>query len=104
MVWLKTPFDERRVQISPDGRRVAYQSNESGRYEIHVRPFAGPLAPDAADGRGGGQWQVSTAGGITPRWGRGGKELHYLAPDGTLMAAPIVVTGATLNPAGRWRS
>ena len=50
------------------------------------------------DGRGGGQWQVSTAGGTSPRWQPGGKELNYIAPDGTLMAAPIAVTGANLEP------
>ncbi len=98
VVWLKTPFDERRAQFSTDGRWVAYQSNESGRFEIHVRPFSGPAAPGAAEGRGGGQWQVSTTGGITPRWGPGGREILYLAPDGTLMAAPIAVRGATLEP------
>ena len=38
-----------------------------------------------------------------PRWGPGGKELYYIAPDGTLMAAPIAVNGATSSPAGRWR-
>ena len=97
-VWLKTPFDERRGQFSPDGRWVAYQSNESGRYEIHVRPFAGPSAAGGADGRGGGQWQVSTAGGMHPRWGPGGTELYHIAPDGTLMAAPMAVTGRALEP------
>ena len=97
-VFLKTPFDERRAQFSPDGRWVAYMSNESGRFEIDVRPFLGPSAPGGAERRGGGQWQVSTAGGMSPRWGPGGRELYYLAPDGTLMAAPMAVTGATLEP------
>lgn len=63
-VYLNTNFDERRGQFSPDGRWVAYMSNESGRYEIYVRPFPGP----------GGQWQISTAGGIYPRWGGGGRK------------------------------
>ena len=84
-VFLKTNFDERRAQFSPDGRWVAYMSNESGRYEIYVRPFNGN-APAAS---GGGQWQVSTSGGISPRWRADGKELYYIAPDGKLMAAPI---------------
>jgi eukaryotic-like serine/threonine-protein kinase len=87
-VYLKTNFDERLGQFSPDGRWVAYQSNESGRFEIYVRPFPGP----------GGQWQISTAGGITARWGAGGKEVEYIGPDGTLMAAPIAVNGATIEP------
>jgi hypothetical protein len=55
---------------------------------------------DAAVGgkRAGGQWQVAIAGGMTPRWGPGGKELDYIAPDGTLMAAPIPVNKATIEP------
>jgi eukaryotic-like serine/threonine-protein kinase len=97
-VFLKTNFDERDGQFSADGRWVAYMSNESGRYEIYVRPFPGPSSPSGADGRGGGQWQVSTAGGMYPRWGPGGKELDYIAPDGTLMAAPIAVNGVNLEP------
>jgi hypothetical protein len=59
---------------------VAYASNESsGRYEIYVRPFPRP----------GGKSQVSTAGGMSPRWQRDGHELFYVAPDGRMMAAPV---------------
>jgi len=97
-VFLKTPFDERRGQFSPDGRWVAYISNESGRYETYVRAFAGPSAAGGAEARDGGQWQVSTEGGISPQWGPGGTELYYLAPDGTLMAVSMAATGATLEP------
>ncbi len=86
--FLKTNFDEWRGRFSPDGRWVAYQSNESGRHEIYVRPFPGP----------GGQWQISTAGGISPTWSRNGAELYYVAPDAKLMAAPIHATGSTLEP------
>jgi Tol biopolymer transport system component len=92
-VLLKTPFQELWGAFSPDGRWVAYESNESGRYEIHVRPFVPPGGPAA-----GGQWQVSTAGGVFPAWRRDGNELYYLNPAGALMAAPITVTGATLEP------
>jgi serine/threonine-protein kinase len=71
---------------------VAYQSNESGRDEIYVRPFPGP----------GGQWQVSPAGGSSPRWRAGGPvgeyELYYLAPDLKLMAAAVTVQGGSLAP------
>jgi len=78
--FLKTMFEERQGQFSPDGHWVAYQSNESGAgYEIYVRPFPGP----------GGQYQVSTGGGIQPRWRHDGKELFYVAPDGKLMAVPV---------------
>jgi Tol biopolymer transport system component len=62
--FLSTPFDERQGVFSPDGRWVAYQSNESGRFEIYVRTFPGT----------GGQWQVSTGGGNSPRWRADAKE------------------------------
>ena len=82
---VQTTFDEMQGQFSPDGRWLAYASNESGRFEVYVRPF-----PDA-----GGKWQISTGGGTQPRWGRNGQELLYVAPDARLMAAPIrVVQGA----------
>jgi hypothetical protein len=86
--FLSTPFNEENGVFSPDGKWVAYESNESGRDEIYVRPFPGP----------GGQWQVSTAGGIMPRWRADGKELYYLAPDQKLMAAGVTVQGASLAP------
>jgi serine/threonine protein kinase len=82
-----TSFDKDSGQFSPDGRWVAYHSNESGRFEVYVQPFPGP----------GGKWQVSTGGGIAPRWRRDGKELFYIAPDGKLMAAPIHAAGQTLD-------
>jgi Tol biopolymer transport system component/predicted Ser/Thr protein kinase len=86
--FLSTPFNEMQGTFSPDGEWVAYQSNESGRFEIYVRPFPGPA----------GQWQISTGGGTSPRWRADGKELYYLAPDNKLMAAAIVVQGATFTP------
>ena len=90
VVFANTVYDERHAQFSPDGRYVAYQSNESGQFEIYVRPF--PSQPD-------GQRQlVSTLGGIAPRWRPDGKELYYIAPDGTLMAAPIALKGTALEP------
>ena len=63
--------------FSPDGKWVAYQSNESGRDEVYVRPFPGP----------GGVWQISAGGGTQARWRADGKELYYLAPGNKLMAA-----------------
>jgi eukaryotic-like serine/threonine-protein kinase len=77
--FLKTQFEEWRGRFSPDTKWVAYQSNASGRYEIYVRPFRGS----------GAQWQISTGGGISPRWSRDGHELYYLAPDSRLMAVSI---------------
>jgi Tol biopolymer transport system component len=66
-------------QFSPDGRWVAYSSNDSGTWEIYVAPFPGP----------GGNWKISTAGGTQPRWRRDGRELFYVAPDTTLMAVDV---------------
>ena len=74
-----TPFGEYAAQFSPDGRWVAYVSNESGRYEISVQAFPGP----------GGKWQVSSGGGTMPRWRKDGRELFYLGPEGQLMAAEV---------------
>jgi Tol biopolymer transport system component len=98
-VFLKTPFREAYGAFSPDGRWVAYHSNESGRPEIYVRPFkpAGPNAGTATT-EVGDQWQVSTGGGITPRWGPNGKELYYINPEGAMMAVPMTVTGNSLQP------
>jgi Tol biopolymer transport system component len=87
-LFLSTNFSERGPHLSPDGRWVSYQSDESGRPEIYVRPFSEP----------GGQWQISTAGGINGRWRHDGKEFYYIAPDGQLMAVPISTQGATLVP------
>jgi Tol biopolymer transport system component len=78
--FLKTAFNEARAQFSPDGRWIAYQSNESGRFEVYVTPFPGP----------GGRWQVSAAGGNSPRWRRDGKELFYIAADEEKMMVAAV--------------
>jgi eukaryotic-like serine/threonine-protein kinase len=56
-----------RPAFSPDGRWIAYHSNESGSFEVYVRPFPGP----------GGKWQISTGGGSAPEWSRNGKELYF---------------------------
>jgi Tol biopolymer transport system component len=97
-VFLKTSFREVYGAFSPDGRWVAYHSNESGRPEIYARPFVPSGAAGPAAGAVGGQWQVSTAGGIMPVWRPDGKELYYLNAAGAMMAAPITVTEATLEP------
>jgi eukaryotic-like serine/threonine-protein kinase len=78
---VQTQFDERDAQFSPDGKWIAYQSNESGRFEIYVQAFPGP----------GGKLQVSTAGGAQARWRRDGRELFYIGLDQQLMALPIRV-------------
>jgi eukaryotic-like serine/threonine-protein kinase len=79
----KTPFEETMAQFSPDGRWVAYQTNESRRFEIVVQPFPEPT----------GKWQISTGGGIEPRWRADGKELYFIAPDARLMAVPVQASG-----------
>jgi eukaryotic-like serine/threonine-protein kinase len=76
-------FDERNAEVSPDGRWVAYESNESGQFQVYVRPF-----PSVENGR----WQVSTGGGRQPAWARNGRELLYWGPDGALMAASVTLT------------
>jgi serine/threonine protein kinase len=86
--FLQTPFDEPQAQFSPDGRWVAYVSNESGRYEVYVVPFPGP---------GGGKWQISTAGGRLPRWRHDGKEIFYLAADNKLMGAVVNAEGSSIE-------
>ena len=76
---LGTQFNEVSPRISPDGRWIAYSSNESGRLGVYVTGFPEPV----------GKWQVSTNGGNFPIWRRDGRELFYRAPDGTLMAVPV---------------
>ena len=85
--FLHTEFDNDDGRFSPDGRWIAYSSDESGRDEIYVRAFSPDSAAAASDA--GGKWLISTGGGIQPRWRGDAKELYYLAPDGKLMAADI---------------
>jgi eukaryotic-like serine/threonine-protein kinase len=85
--FLNTPFSETPGRISPDGRWVAYTSNESGRAEVYVAPLEGRA----------GKWQVSTAGGSAPAWTRNGAEIIYLAPDNSFMAADVNGTAAAFR-------
>ena len=77
--FLTTPFSESQAQLSPDGRWLAYRSNESGRFEVYVQGFPKPA----------GKWQISTDGGAQPRWRGDGKELYYVSSSNRLMAVPI---------------
>jgi Tol biopolymer transport system component len=81
---VKTAFDERDPQFSPDGKSIAFVSYESGRAEVYIQAF-----PNAE-----GKLQVSSGGGTQPRWPRGGRELFYVAADGMMMAVPIGDTSA----------
>jgi eukaryotic-like serine/threonine-protein kinase len=82
--WLKTPFIEPLGKFSPDGKWIAYQSNETRTMEIHLRAFA-PGAP-ASDVK----WQLSTNGGRNPQWRSDGRELYYTA-DNKLMAVEVTL-------------
>jgi WD40-like Beta Propeller Repeat len=92
--FLQTPFNENTAKISPDGQWIAYESNESGKWEIYVRPFFHP----------GPKWQVSSGGaaeasfGIStgPKWSSDRKELFYVSLDGKLMSVPVKL-GPTLQ-------
>ena len=84
---LKTQYDESFGRFSPDGKWIAYQSDESGRMEIYVNSFP----------KLGGKLQVSTAGGSELRWPDDGKEIFYLAPDNRLMAAEVKPNGDALE-------
>jgi hypothetical protein len=76
---------------------MTYISNESGRAEIYVRPFSAPAnGPSGSEGRGA-QWQISTQGGIYPRWSADGREVFYIAPDAALMAVAVRSSGAALD-------
>jgi dipeptidyl aminopeptidase/acylaminoacyl peptidase len=81
---IETRFDEREGQFSPDGHWVAYQSDESGRYQVYLQPFPGP----------GERIPVTVDGGTQPRWRPDGRELFYLSPDEKLVAVPIVLKGS----------
>ena len=74
-----TTAGEMNGQFSPDGAAIAYESDESGEWEIYLQPF----------GRPGAREQISVAGGRYARWRRDGRELYYLAPDGHLMMVPM---------------
>ena len=82
---MKLTFNETNAQFSPDGRWIAYQSDESGRVEIYVQPFL----------RAGRKVRVSGSGGVQVRWRRDGKELFFLASDNQLMAIPIRLDAAS---------
>ena len=81
---LNTEFTEGGPAVSPDGRWLAYNSNESGRNEVYVRPF-----PDVTQGR----WQVSTEGGAEPRWSRDGDQLFFISGGGP---APRMIWSTTV--------
>ncbi|MEK6322622.1 MAG: hypothetical protein AABN33_13180 [Acidobacteriota bacterium] len=76
---IQTEFNEQSAQLSPDGKWIAYASNESGKFEVYVQSF-----PASA-----GKWKVSTDGGYHPLWRGDGKELFYIARGRELMAVDV---------------
>jgi Tol biopolymer transport system component len=85
---LATPAEERNAKLSPDGRWLAYVSNESGRFEIYVQPIDG----------GGAKWLVSRGGAVQPQWSADGRQLYYLALDRRLMVVDARAEGAVFTP------
>ena len=81
-----TPFREGRGEFSPDGKWIAYTSNESGRNQVYVQSFPA----------GGSKWQISSNGGDWVRWRRDGKELFYVAPNRELLS--VTVGGSPGSP------
>jgi serine/threonine-protein kinase len=82
-LFVGTPFTDVFPAFSPDGRWLAYASDESGTIEVYVRPFPGP----------GGRWQISTGGGVLPLWSRDGRELLFQTPDQRVMAVSYTAKG-----------
>jgi serine/threonine-protein kinase len=83
IAFANSPAVEQAPAFSPDGRWLAYQSNESGGFQIYVRPFPGPS----------GKWQVSTEGGFYPTWSRAHRELLYATPDNRIMTVSYAAQG-----------
>jgi Tol biopolymer transport system component len=94
---LGTQFNEGLGSFSPDGRWIAYLSNESGRTEVYVRPFAaGPSGPPSL---GAGKWQVSKDGAASaanmgpPRWRNDGKEIIFMDPNNAMVSVEVNGSG-----------
>jgi serine/threonine-protein kinase len=87
-VLLQTPADERAPTLSPDGRWVAYASDESGTFQVYVRALS----------EKGGKRQISNGGGTYPMWPRNGHELFFESLDGRIMAAGYTVKDDTFTP------
>jgi serine/threonine-protein kinase len=75
-----SPYDEEAIAISPDGRWLAYESNETGKTEVYLRPF-----PNTNSGK----WQISNGGGVAPLWAKTGRELFYVSARRDMMTATI---------------
>jgi Tol biopolymer transport system component len=87
VAFLNSPAVESHATFSPDGRWLAYQSNEGGVAEVYVRPFPGP----------GGKWQISAGGGLYAAWSRAGKEIFYQKDDGSIWVTTYVAEGSSFR-------
>lgn len=87
---LQSPFDEAQPRFSPDGKWLAYSSDESGTPQVYVQPYS-PANPAS------GKWTISLEAAADPEWRRDGKELYYLTADGKLMGAAINIAGNRLE-------
>jgi Tol biopolymer transport system component len=85
--FLQSQFSQLQARFSPDGKWMAYCSNESGEYKVYVVPYPGP----------GGKWQISPGSGCAPRWRHDGKEIYYVSADKTMMAVQIKASGSGLD-------
>jgi serine/threonine-protein kinase len=85
--FVNSPSAEVEPAFSPDGRWLAYEGSESGSYEVYVRPFPGP----------GGKWQISTGGGVLPKWSRNGRELFYRTLDSKIMVVSYTAAGDSFH-------
>jgi len=83
---LRTDRVERGAVLSPDGRWIAYLSDESGKEEVYVASFD---VPSGGTVGAHGKWNVSQEGGVSVRWPRDSKELFYTTPDGNLVAVDV---------------
>jgi Tol biopolymer transport system component len=88
--YLRTPFNEWSGRFSPEAppRWVAYQSDETGRYEVYIQAFPEPR----------GKFQISANGGQYPQWGAGGRELFYVSPDNKLMVVSLTIRADSVEP------
>jgi eukaryotic-like serine/threonine-protein kinase len=78
--FVESPFDKIHGRVSPNGRWIAYATNDTGMYQIVVQSFPDP---------NGGKWQITAQGGVEPKWRHDGRELYYLGLDGKLMSVPV---------------
>ena len=107
--YLQTEFGEMAATFSPDGHWLAYQSNETGSYEVYLAPFPSGGGPpggsptavkplgETGSAQQGGTWQVSQGGGMQPAWKPDGSSLFYLAPGGNLMEVSVKEKGPAVE-------